>query len=578
MKQNLFIFLLFFIPGFLFADNPLEPKKLDNPRETYSVFMKAMNQYKKGLETKDMKLQAEIDTAVQCLNLEGISYIIRREKGREAAIFLKEVIDRIAVLDTAKIPGEVVVPVAPVEKWTFPLTEIVIERVTAGDRENEFLFSRDTVFRAYEYYLKTKHLPFINGSGKGAGYEEPWVDTHLPGWMKEEFLKLFIWQWLGLIFTFLIGLLLRFFTDWIMTIITKFFYKEGKARDWQDKVIEASYKPMSYIIASVFWFTGLYFMELQGTLLKFINIILQIILSFNIIRLIYKLAGVLVEFLQEKATTEKPIIDAQLIPFLNRTMKVVIIVLGVLVTAQNLGVNVMSILAGLGVGGLALALAAKDTAANLFGSVMILLDRPFHLGDTVNINGVEGTVEEIGFRSTRIRTYFDSIVTIPNSEVANAKIDNLGQRRRRRTHITLGLTYDTPPEKLEGFIEGTKQILNNRDEIKKENYQVAFQGFGENSLDIMVHFYIEGNDWANDLYLKQNVFLEILKLAKEIGISFAFPTRTLHVENFPEKASLTRVHRESPEELKEIAKEFAKDGKHSTPKGFGIYERPVIVK
>ena len=142
--------------------------------------------------------------------------------------------------------------------------------------------------------------------------------------------------------------------------------------------------------------------------------------------------------------------------------------LGILIVLQNMGVNVFSLLAGLGLGGLAFALAAKDTAANLFGSIMILTDRPFKIGDWVKMDGVEGTVEEIGFRSTRVRTFYNSLITIPNATIANVQIDNLGVRQYRRTTATLGVTYDTSMEKMNQFVEGIRKIIEgNADKIKR---------------------------------------------------------------------------------------------------------------
>ncbi|HNI88638.1 MAG TPA: mechanosensitive ion channel family protein, partial [Leptospiraceae bacterium] len=253
---------------------------------------------------------------------------------------------------------------------------------------------------------------------------------------------------------------------------------------------------------------------------------------------------------------------------------ILVVILGSLFAMQNLGVNVMSVLAGLGVGGLALALAAKDTAANLFGSIMIFLDRPFKIGDTIILGGIEGDVEEIGFRCTRIRTFYDSVVSIPNSEVANSKIDNMGLRRYRRTNTTLGLTYDTPPEKIEAFLEGIKNILRKNELVVQDRIHVIFKGFGNSSLDILLNYFATVTEWGQDMILRQNVYLEIINLAKELNISFAFPTQTLHVETLAGQTPIKRDHRESTEDLKQTAKNFAKDGKSSRPKGFGIFIHP----
>ena len=146
-------------------ENILEPNKFETPRETYIIFMKAMEDYRKGMQSKNAQMMAELDTAVRCLNLDGVPFALRTEKGRESAILLKEVIDRIAVLDPSSIPEVGDKPDIPLTKWTFERTEISMTKVESGERANEFLFSRETVARVYEFYAKTKHLSYLPNSG-----------------------------------------------------------------------------------------------------------------------------------------------------------------------------------------------------------------------------------------------------------------------------------------------------------------------------------------------------------------------------------------------------------------------------
>ena len=173
---------------------------------------------------------------------------------------------------------------------------------------------------------------------------------------------------------------------------------------------------------------------------------------------------------------------------------------------QNLGINVTSLIAGLGIGGLAFALAAKDTIANLFGFTTILIDRPFKVGEFIRIGGMEGVVENLGLRSTRIRTFYKSLVSIPNLVVANEKIDNMGQRVYRRTRTTLGLTYDTSPEKLEAFCEKVKAIIQAHPQTAEEQIYVYFCGYGASSLNILVYFYHQVTDWQEELNARHESF------------------------------------------------------------------------
>ncbi len=578
--------ILTFILMFLFSiqsfsqsrtpENVLEPNKFETPRETYIIFMKAMEDYRKGMQSKDTKLIAELDTAVRCLNLDGIPFGLRTEKGREAAILLKEVIDRIAVLDPSTIPEVGDKPELPLTKWAFERTEIIMTKAEGGERANEFLFSRETVARVFEFYSKTKHLPYISGSGGGAGYRDPWSES-LPGWMKIKISSIYIWQIVGIILSILLGTVVRWIAKFISHFITRILNRvpEGKI-NWKEKILSFCDKPLSYIVTVGFWYICLDLLDVEGGVFKVCNVILQVLLSVNIIRLFYDLTKASTEYLEVIAKENKNdfLIDAQIIPLISRTARILVVLLGSLFALQNLGVNVMSVLAGLGVGGLALALAAKDTAANLFGSIMIFLDRPFKLGDMVIVGGVEGDVEEIGFRCTRIRTFYDSVVSIPNSEVANSKIDNMGLRRYRRTNATIGLTYDTPPEKIEAFLEGIKNILRKNELVVQDRIHVIFKGFGDSSLDILLNYFATVTEWGQDMILRQNIYLEIITLSKELNIAFAFPTQTLHVETVPGQTPIKRDHSQSTDTLKQTAKDFAKGGKFSRPTGFGIFIHP----
>lgn len=216
--------------------------------------------------------------------------------------------------------------------------------------------------------------------------------------------------------------------------------------------------------------------------------------------------------------------------FFRKTISFLIFIVGGLLIIQNLGYNVTSILAGLGIGGLAVALAAKDTLSNIFGSMVILFDRPFVVGDWIQFDKVEGTVESIGFRSTQIKTFYDSVISVPNFTIANAQIDNMGKRKFRRTRFTLGVTYSTPPEKIQSFIEGIKTIVQKHPKTKKDYYQVSFSGYADSSLNIFVNLFLQVANWNEELQFRQDIFLEILKLAQQLNVEFAFPTQSLYIE------------------------------------------------
>jgi MscS family membrane protein len=234
--------------------------------------------------------------------------------------------------------------------------------------------------------------------------------------------------------------------------------------------------------------------------------------------------------LNEKAKKSENKFDDLLVPMISKSIKVFVVVIGVIFTADNLNIDVTSLLAGLGLGGLAFALAAKDLLGNFFGSLTVLLDRPFHIGDWVIIGDVEGSVEEVGFRSTRIRTFYNSLITLPNSNLTTTTIDNMGARRYRRMKTMLGLTYDTPPEKIDAFCEGVRELVRLHPYMRKDYFHVYFNQYNSASLDILVYVFWETPEWNTELRERHRFLLDILRLAKQVGVEFAYPTQTLYLK------------------------------------------------
>ena len=243
--------------------------------------------------------------------------------------------------------------------------------------------------------------------------------------------------------------------------------------------------------------------------------------------------------------------DDQLIPIVRRSMKVFVVIVGVLFILHNLNVNITALLAGLSIGGLALALAAQETLKNFFGSVMIFLDRPFRIGDWISSDGVDGTVEEVGFRSTRIRTFRNSVTSVPNGRLADQTIDNHGLRIYRRFNTHIAVTYDTPANVISTFVDGLKKIVVEHPDTRKDYYEIHLNEMGSSSLNILFYIFFEVPSWSDELNCRHQILLEILKLAEALGVRFAFPTQTLHMETFPGQSSLTPESFQDMEILKE---------------------------
>lgn len=251
----------------------------------------------------------------------------------------------------------------------------------------------------------------------------------------------------------------------------------------------------------------------------------------------YGLVQILAIYLQENAKKHTGVWYEQLIPFIRATLQVIVIVFGFFYLLEALNVNVTGLVAGLSIGGLAVALAAQDSIKNLFGSLTIFIDRPFKVGDWITAEHIDGDVEEIGIRSTRIRTFANSILYIPNGKLADMIIDNLGMRQYRRYRTFLNVRYDTPPENLKAFIQGLREMVANHPKTRKDFYGIHFFEYGTSSLDILFYIFFSVPTFEEEWAVKEEINFLILELAQKLDIKFAFNTQTLHIESMPEKGA-----------------------------------------
>ncbi|WP_309382945.1 mechanosensitive ion channel family protein [Cerasicoccus frondis] len=219
------------------------------------------------------------------------------------------------------------------------------------------------------------------------------------------------------------------------------------------------------------------------------------------------------------------------IPTINKTLKIFIVIVGVLLVIDNLGYNVGGILATLGLGGAAIAFASQDTIKNLFGTFMIMLDRPFKVGDWIMVGDkVDGDVEEIGLRSTKVRTWPKTVISIPNGVLANEYINNWTRMPKRRVKQVIGITYEATAEDMEALVQDIRQILRNDEGVNQEFILVNFTDFGSSSLDILVYYFSLSTKWLEYMDVRQRVNCKIMRAIRDRGLSVAFPTRTLYLD------------------------------------------------
>lgn len=255
----------------------------------------------------------------------------------------------------------------------------------------------------------------------------------------------------------------------------------------------------------------------------------KVLLTIGCILSLYNIVDTLGLYLQGLAKKSDNKFDDILLPIITKTAKVFVFMLGIILLGNSLSLDMKSILTGMGISGIALALAAKDTISNLFGSLTVLVDRPFHIGDWIVIGkDIEGTVEEVGLRSTRIKTFYDSEIILPNGQLTNIHIDNYGRRTYRRFKTNIGIEYSTPPDQIENFCEGIRGIIENSPHTRKDYFHVYFTDLKDSSLNILVYMFWEVPSWKAELQERHRFLVEVVTLAREMNISFAFPTQTLH--------------------------------------------------
>lgn len=259
----------------------------------------------------------------------------------------------------------------------------------------------------------------------------------------------------------------------------------------------------------------------------------EIIFTVFVTFILLALVNILKAYLRNLTEATETKLDEQLLPIIIKFIKIAIVIVAVFHILHLLKVNVTALIAGISIGGLALALAAQDTVKNLIGSMMIFFDKPFQIGDYIIAGSHEGSVVEVGFRSTRLRKVDTSLVSIPNGVLVNEYLTNLGARNMRVMNMTLGLMYNSRSEDIEAYIKDLRDYVSHHPRIFQENKQIWFRDLASSSLDIMFRVYIETKDYSDELAVKEEIIFSIIKLAEKNNVSFAFPSSSVYIEQMP---------------------------------------------
>ncbi|MCA9726470.1 MAG: mechanosensitive ion channel family protein [Candidatus Eisenbacteria bacterium] len=494
------------------------PEARLSARATMLTFLKSVNDAARGE-------QSRLDDAVACLDLSEIPKSVRAVKGREYAVQLKQIIDRTRYVEIEEISDD---PHGSPYVFTDQIQgSVVIARTPSGDWQ----FTKQTVADIPSLVLALRDVERVEGV-TGAPVElAPGLRLReaMPASLRVTHFLLEDWQWLALFVLVLLGIIL----DRVLVLVVLRGLQSGMSRRGvmiANAELQTALRPLGLLGMALVWKLGLRLLDLPPAPLAVLQVAIHVVLAATSIWAAFRLIDIASAFLEKRADRTASKLDDVLVPLLRRAAKVFVFLVGIVFVADSLSLNVTGLVAGLGLGGLAFALAAQDTVKNLFGSVTVLVDRPFQIGDWIKIGGHEGTVVEVGFRTTRIRTFYDSMVTLPNAQLIASTVDNMGARRYRRWSTKLSVTYGTEPETIEAFCEGIRELIRRHPYTRKDYFHVYVNEFGASSLDILLYVFHEAPDWTVELQERHRLFLDILRLAQRLGVEFAFPTQTLHLQ------------------------------------------------
>jgi MscS family membrane protein len=371
--------------------------------------------------------------------------------------------------------------------------------------------------------------PAVGENVAGRGVLDALQREFPPVLVEVEFLDLALWQWIGLGVALLVALVV----GRLVTSVSLFLLARGlRRRSWllpEDRFLDLARAPL-WLFWTVVVFHFLWLpLGLDApafAIIAGLELVLGLVafawFAFRVVDLIDR---VLTQRLAERGQRRM----LSILPMGRKALKIFVFLVVALALFQNLGFNVTGIIAGLGIGGLAIALAAQKTVENLFGGVTVIADQPIRVGEFCRFGDKIGTVEQIGLRSTRVRTLDRTVVTVPNSAFAEMQIESFAVRDRIRLYAILNLRYETTPDQLRWVLAELRRLLAAHAMIAPDPARVRFVGFGAHSLDLEVFAYALTADWAEFLGIREDVFLRMMDIVERSGTGFAFPSQTLYL-------------------------------------------------
>ena len=340
-------------------------------------------------------------------------------------------------------------------------------------------------------------------------------------------------EYLFFVAIILIGLIFKkLLSKYLSNLLYKIIGEKGN-NVGIDKFDELLTKPIGFFIMLCVFYFGFNYLEFPSFIDdNFQNIfskLFTLIFIYAVFKIFLKVIDYIGLILKQRAALTENKMDDQLIPFATEIGRIIVVIFALFFVLGNVfGINITALATGLGIGGIAIAMASKESLENLLGSFTIFFDRPFTVGDVVKAGNVTGMVEKVGFRSTRIKTFDKSVVTVPNKKMIDAELDNLGLRPVRRVKFHVGLTYSTTTEQIKKIVSEIQEMINSHEKTNEEG-KVRFQEFGASSLDILILYYVNSPKWEDLIDVKEDINYKIMDIVKKHNSDFAFPSTSVYL-------------------------------------------------
>jgi MscS family membrane protein len=559
------------------ADNPLTPPDTSSPRATLLSFRAASGDagrllveayaeeekeegffFSDSVRAKADRAEQLVMRASRCFDLSGVPPAALQSTRVESVLLLKEILDRIPLPTPEQIPDAFEIDRTadanhepPLPSWTIPGTEIRIERITSGPSSGQYLFSSDTVSRLESFYDLLRARPPRPDAAvdlydfysltPGTLLPPKWFPLvlALPSWTHVELYDQAVWQWLAL----LLGALLA------IAILTGAF-RWGRPRRSSNATAGRRFRPLVLpllliVVSLIFDHYIDEIINITGPVLRATTAVTEGIRVLAMAWLALVASNVFAEWILETPKIPSDSLDANLLRAAFRVAGLVAAALILGHGATMLGIPLVGVIAGLGVGGLAIALAAQPTIENFIGGIILYTDRPVRVGELCQFGEMRGVVEQIGIRSTRIRALDRTLITVPNSDFAKMRLVNFARRDRMLLNTTLGLRYETTPDQLRYVIARLRELLVAHPMVLADKRRVRFCGFGASSLDIEVNAYVATRVWEDFLGVREDLLFRMAEIVTDAGSGFAFPSQTTY---FTRDSGLDKERQQAAEE------------------------------